>query len=90
MMQECLFFPPIKHHHILPNNTITVSGVSIPLYTIGDSTYPLKLWLMKLFAHNTDLTSNQRNYNYSAQGTDHCWNSIWSTQGKMAPLDEEE
>ena len=36
---------------------ITVSGVCIPLYMIGDSAYPLKLWLMKPFAHNTDLTS---------------------------------
>ena len=31
---------------------------------IGDSAYPLKLWLMKPFAHNTDLTSQQKNYNY--------------------------
>ena len=49
----------IEHNHILPNKTITVSGVCIPLYMIGDSAYPLKLWLMKPFAHNTDLTSQQ-------------------------------
>ena len=54
----------IEHNHILPNKTITVSGVCIPLYIIGDSAYPLKLWLMQPFAHNTDLTSQQKNYNY--------------------------
>ena len=61
-------YDKIEHHHILSNNTITVFGVSIPLYMIGDSAYPLKLWLMKPFAHNADLTSNQRNYNYSVAG----------------------
>ena len=43
---------------------ITISGVCIPLYTIGDLAYPYKLWLMKPFAYNTDLTSQQKNYNY--------------------------
>ncbi|XP_065892875.1 uncharacterized protein [Dysidea avara] len=61
---QSTLYDNIEHHHILPNNTITVSGVRIPLYLIGDSAYPLKLWLMKPFAHNTDLTSDQRNYNY--------------------------
>ena len=54
----------MEHNHILPNKTITMSGTHIPLYMIGDSAYPLKSWLMKRFAHNTDLTTQQRNYNY--------------------------
>ena len=33
---------------------------------IGNSAYPLKLWP---FAHNTDLTSDQRNYNYRMRRT---------------------
>jgi len=57
-------YDEIEHKHILPNNTITVSRVQVPLYMIGDSAYPLKTWLMKPFAHNTDLTGPQRNYNY--------------------------
>jgi len=64
VLAQSTLYDNIEHNHILPNNTITVSGVRIPLYLIGDSAYPLKLWLMKPFAHNTDLTSDQRNYNY--------------------------
>ena len=54
----------IEHNNILPNKTITVSDIHIPLYMIGDSAYPLKSWLMKPFPHNTILTTQQRNYNY--------------------------
>jgi len=54
----------IENNHILPDKTITVSGTQIPLYMIGDSAYPIKSWLMKPFAHNTDLTTEQRTYNY--------------------------
>ena len=31
---------------------------------IGDSAYAIQSWLMKPFTHNSDLTSQQRNYNY--------------------------
>jgi len=61
---QSTLYDNIEHYHILLNNAITVSGVRIPLYLIGDSAYPLKLWLIKPFAHNTDVTSDQRNYNY--------------------------
>ena len=44
----------IENNHILPDKTITDSGSQIPLYMIGDSGYPIKSWLMKPFAHNTD------------------------------------
>lgn len=57
-------YSKIEHSHILPNKTITVSDTHIPLYMIGDSAYPLKSWLMKPFPHNTELTTQQRNYNY--------------------------
>ena len=35
-----------------------------PLYMIGNSAYPMQTWLMKPFAHNSELTSHQQNYNY--------------------------
>jgi len=66
MFAQSTLYDNIEHNHILPNNTVTVSGVWIPLYLIGDSAYPVKLWLMKPFAVCTQhrLDSDQRNYNY--------------------------
>ena len=51
----------IEHNHILPDRTMTISGVDVPLYIIGDSAYlyPFKTWLMKPFAHNNDLSERQ-------------------------------
>ena len=54
----------ITHRHLVPNKSITISGVQVPLYMIGDSAYPMQSWLMKPFAHNSDLTAHQRHYNY--------------------------
>ena len=52
------------HGHLIPNKLVTISGVCVPLYMIGDSTYPMQSWLMKPFAHNSNLSACQRNYNY--------------------------
>ena len=57
-------YKEIEHNKILPNKTISILGTNIPLYMIGNSAYPLKSWLMKPFPHNTELITQQRNYNY--------------------------
>ena len=44
--------------------TLTVNGIDLPLYLIGDSAYPLQTWLMKPFPHNGILTRAQKTYNY--------------------------
>ena len=49
---------------LLPDSPISVNGVQIPLYLIGDSAYPMKTWLMKPFTHGTVLTSQQKTFNY--------------------------
>ena len=55
-------YSEIEDYHILPNQTITIYGILIPLYMIGDSVYSLKSWLIKPFPHNTLLTAQPRNY----------------------------
>ena len=49
----------IECNHILPNRIVSISGIDVPLYMIGDSAYPLKKWLMKPFTHNTVLNEQQ-------------------------------
>jgi len=58
-------YKKIIHGHLLPNKSISISGVHIPLYMIGDSAYPIQSWP---FVHNSDLTAHQQNYNYRICG----------------------
>ena len=39
-------------------------GKHILSFLLGDSAYPLSLWLMKPIPHNTILTSSQQTFNY--------------------------
>ena len=64
VLAHSALYNEIECNHILPNRTVSISGVDVPLYMIGDSAYPLKKWLMKPFAHNTYLNEQQQNYNY--------------------------
>ena len=48
VFSQSSIFQKITSGELLPNKIITVK---IPLYIIGDSAYPLKKWLMKLFTH---------------------------------------
>jgi len=80
----------MEHKHILPNKTITVSGVQIPLYMIGDSAYPLESWLMKPF-HWQYWSNPQGNYNYRVC---RAWISVEIVlsrlMGEILPLNEAE
>ena len=57
-------YTQITHGHLIPNKLVTIFGVCVPLYTIGDSAYLMQSWLMEPFAHNFDLTACECNYNY--------------------------
>ena len=57
-------YKKITHGNLVPNKSITISGVHIPLYMVEDSAYPMQSWVMKPFAHNSDLTTCQQSFNY--------------------------
>ena len=51
---------------ILNNDSVQISGITIPLFIIGDSANPLSKFLMKPFAHNTALSPhNKKTFNYT-------------------------
>ena len=54
----------ITEQDLLPNKTLTMNGINVPLYLIGDSAYPLQTWLMKPFPQSGILTSEIKHYNY--------------------------
>ena len=50
---------------LLPSSkAITLNGVNIPLFIVGDSAYPLETWLMKPFSQSAAVTPQHRTYNY--------------------------
>ena len=57
-------YKKITEHTLLPDRTISVNEVSIPLYLISDSAYFFQTWLMKPFTHGTVLTAQQKTFNY--------------------------
>ena len=54
----------ITKNHLFPDKPMSIDGVKIPRYPIGDSAYPLKSWLMKPFTYGSSLTTQQKTYNY--------------------------
>ena len=67
VFSQSSIYKKITQHTLLPDRTITINGVSIPLYLIGDSAYPLQTWLMKPFTPGTVLTAQQKTFNYRAR-----------------------
>ena len=57
-------YKKLDQSELLPQRNVSISGVDVPLFIIGDSAYPLRSWLMKPFAHNSTLTQQQKTYKY--------------------------
>ena len=57
-------YSQISEQDLLPNKPMSVNGVNVPLFLIGDSAYPLQTWLVKPFSQRGVLTSDMRQYNY--------------------------
>lgn len=54
----------ITEEDLLPNKPMSVNGVNVPLFLIGDSAYPLQTWLMKPFPQSSAFTTEMKQYNY--------------------------
>ena len=49
----------IMKKNLLPHKPMSIGGVDIPFFLIGDSAYPVQTWLMKPFTHGNALTLQQ-------------------------------
>lgn len=47
-----------------PQIVRNLSGVNVPLATLGDPAYPLLPWLMKPYVENENTPANQKFFNY--------------------------
>lgn len=57
-------YSQITEEDLLPDKPMSINGINVPLFLIGDSAYPLQTWLMKPFPQSGVLTSEMRQYNY--------------------------
>jgi len=57
-------YKKITDSQLIPDKSERISSVDVPLYMIGDSAYPMQSWLMKPFSYSSELTTEQRTYNY--------------------------
>ena len=64
VLSHSSLYKKITEENYLPHDPMSVGGVDIPLFLIGDSAYPLRTWLMKPFTHGSYLNSQQKTYNY--------------------------
>ena len=49
---------------MLNSSVIKILGKDIFPFLLGDSAYPLSMWLMKLFPHNSLLSDSKKTFNY--------------------------
>lgn len=61
-------FKKATRKEILYGDSIHIGDVDVPIFLVGDSAYPLSTWLMKPFPHNSNLTSDQKTFNYVLSG----------------------
>ena len=64
VLAKSRFYRRVANKEILNSNSCDVLGRDVLPFLLGDSAYPLSVWLMKPFPHNAVLTSSQHTFNY--------------------------
>lgn len=63
VLANSLLYSKANSGEILHGNSVIIMGRQIPVFLVGDSTYPLSTWLMKPFPYNTILSNAQKTFN---------------------------
>ena len=54
-----------KNGQLLPDWKKDINGAEVPLDILGDPTYPLLTWLMKLYSEYMGMQRKNRRFNYN-------------------------
>ena len=63
VLSKSQLYPRVTNKEVLNTNSCNIMGKDVLPFLLGDSAYPLSLWLMKPFPHNSALTSSQQTFN---------------------------
>ena len=64
VLSKSQLYRRLTNKEVLHTNSYNVMGKYIMPFLLGDSAYPLSLWLVKPFPHNATLTSSQQTFTY--------------------------
>ena len=68
----------------LQDNIRELNGTNVPVSLIGDAGYPLLQWLLKPFPYNTNLSSQQKNFQLSSVTSTYCLRKcLWALKSTM-------
>jgi len=64
VLAHSTFYRKANAGQLLSSTTKSIGGVSVPVFVIGDSAYPMLPWLMKPFSQPSVDSDEKRTYNY--------------------------
>ena len=64
VLSKSQLYRKVVSKEILNTNSRNINGRDVLPFLLGDSPYPLNVWLMKPFPHNSALSSTEQTFNY--------------------------